>query len=282
MHERRILTTDAWQKYCLIDKFCHMYNNDNKFIGDLGRLCEKYSPWADAWVDGVACLDFDEQWWQSEVSSYPEWRSFRRDIDALASQWGLKSGVHPYGEQALDDWFLHNLGVEVDKYKSFSFLVHGFYGVHPLNDVGEQDEHLIEEWDVFNGNIISYAYFPIVPRVHIHIEDVWHGTRESPADARARLIAVASRQIDAEIARLSAAYEAENAIPYSPSSVEDEHLRWLYHRVAYRETCDEIVATIDRGERDAYNVDSIRHASTALAELMGIKIPRPLRNRTFK
>lgn len=81
------------------------------------------------------------------------------------------------------------------------------------------------------------------PIVRVSFESEWDPRLEPQQKARARLLADAKIQIDAELDRLAANAEANGYVFNDTTLKRQTHLQWLFEHVALRRSCSDLAGT---------------------------------------
>jgi 23S rRNA G2069 N7-methylase RlmK/C1962 C5-methylase RlmI len=136
----------------------------------------------------------------------------------------------------------------------------------------------------FVGAVIDNVRYIVVderrePIQRVALQDRWDATRETRAAAKRRLQAECARLIDAELDRLADAYQQAGYSLPDTKSARNRHLRWLFRRLAYRDSCDTIAGREANESGIAYNADTIQKQSKELADQLRISLPVPHRVR---
>lgn len=154
---------------------------------------------------------------------------------------------------------------------------HGFGGWEP--DIGElvrRETWLVEGPD----GRVAIVDEDRRPTIHVSFDDVWDPRRERLRDARRRLVRRATQAIKAELDRLAAEAEAKGYrfLDTAPNLQRD--LDWLFWRVRAGLTYGQILEReselhgTERTGEQGTEESAVRHAVTALAARVGVKLTR--------
>ena len=235
---------DIEERGRLVAALLTLYGKDEEIARDLESLGALSDP-----VTDLRAVDEDQS---------PQATAYRSALDAFVLRYGLNLlpsvplDKDPFGE---DMW-----------QPSGKAFVHGwcFKRRTPVALPAEQ-----------LGRAAGYA--GVIPKVRVSIDLEWEPTRESRAEARARLEQIITSQLDAGLAGLrSEGYRFDGR----PADLRDEHLRWLFERMRScgRRTYAEIAkAAQDRKEHVSDDPEDaarwVRKAVSALANYLGVRLP---------
>jgi len=231
------------------------YGEDRQFIADYRNFFQKHQGIKNTvpfyWHEVTALLERDSS---ASIQTYSS------DLHKLTTRWGLHRTLNDWGNDAMHCWFVIHSDAP-------SCPMH--WGVaaprsNPTPEVGEAIAREIQ-----------------VPMVRATLADVWYADRESRTRAKQRLMAKMEHQIEAELDRVALHYKQAGYEFQDKRPMLARNIRWLYRRVAYRESCDVIAAHEQRNCRYGYHPQFVQRETKGLANNMGLQIPRPYRSSTF-
>ncbi len=230
-------------------------------------------------------------------------RAYADGLARLAQRWGLDRitggpgevawHIYPggYGYEAIHSWCSHKACVPAYLAAQFGLDIHGGAGFVP--QVGEVTQRTEISLAYPDGTTKAIIHEKREPVVQVNVVDYWQPLLDPPAVFKARMMKESERQIDEGMDRLMPMFREADYVFEDTKTAWSNHARWLFRRVAYRESCDAIAAheqheIIVRDEKGKpkkakinYHADSIRKPTKALADAIGIKIPRPTSKRVF-
>jgi len=227
--------------------FMSCYGEDQQFISDYRKFFQKHQEIKDIvpyfWHDVIASMERNSS---SSVQTYAS------DLHKLTARWGLHRTLNDWGHDAMHSWF----------------------------KINSDAPSCLMQWGVKVPQLKPTAEIR-VPIVRATLEDVWYADRESRTRAKKRLMSKMEELVEAELDRVAFEYEQAGYEFQDRRPMFTRNIRWLYRRVAYRESCDVIAAHEHRNCRFGYHPQFVQRETKGLADNMGLKIPRPYRRQTF-
>jgi hypothetical protein len=145
----------------------------------------------------------------------------------------------------------------------------GFDVLRPdLGEVVRRDEFLVRGQ---GGEPVLLVDERREPVVRVRVDDRWDPREEPIAAARARLLATAARQVDAELERIAADAEAHRYEFPDTTPKARQHLRWLFEHVALKKSYYQIAQDRLGGWQRASRV---YNRVKPYADLLGIALGR--------
>lgn len=288
--------------------FLHEYAMDSAFTRRLYALWEAHGGVVAALVTAPWRID----WWhirfQYGKTRPPTVQAYFDALNALAKEFGLDnfmssknyresmSKSYPntsvplagelsfFGYEAIHRWCKQKACDP--HFATYNFGLMPYSGDSP--EVSEIVERRVYELSVpLHGEVITERFVDErrAPVLNVPGGERWYGRDELYRDAKKRLLAIYgeknTRLIAAELDRLRDAFEEVGyTFPDTQPSLY-RHLRWLYRRVRYCESCEKIAYEASQ-ERDPDADDTewmkestVRKATNRLKTQIGINTPRP-------
>ncbi len=192
----------------------------------------------------------DEMPWDKPPPFTPD---YFHDLKAFATKWGLDligcndvDGINRHcGFNALYRWCGH---------------AHELGNAKPAH-FGDQD-YPFDELSRDEPDIDDMANV-----IQVRVRGEWRADKESRDDAKTRLLKACECMIDAQLAAIAPIYTGVGYRVRDTQDREQQHVSWLFQRVAYRRSSTAISKTADR------NAKTIRNTTNPLAKRLGIPLP---------
>jgi hypothetical protein len=277
------LAAESWQADSdLRIRFIRLYAQHEPFQTGLAELFAQYVAPIEPLIAGTARL-FALRSAGSPHVPHPqrdEIATYLAGLHALAVQFGLhrldastaSDRTSADGEQLIHNWCQlradtkGQAGYAVEP-RDFEIAYTAGRWIAPFGEVvSHVEEHIGTSPD---GAPIVVVDEQRRPLVHVEIASEWDPRHEARAGARARLLAIAAQQIDAELEKIAG--QAEKAGYSFPDTAPklDEHLRWLFERVALGKSCQAIAA---QRLGSWTKQDRVSHETKHLATRIGVRL----------
>ncbi len=256
----------------------------------------------------LAAAPWPIQWWhvrfQLGILRTPPVQAYFDTVNALASEFGLDRFMTPkdyrhargdstdcddftpgggeladFGREAIHQWCMYKALIPHYTTADLGVLM-GYGGGRPeVGEVVSREESLIAVPLDGENHVVRIVDERRAPILNVPAGERWYADKERRSDAKKRLMAGRKRQeapvIGAELERLQAAHEKAGYTFGNKKTMCQPHLEWLYRRVAYHESCDQILTDIDPNAEweEWYTESAIRKATKVLADRIGIAIP---------
>lgn len=278
--------------------YLNCYGHDPRFERELLAFYERHHA-----TIAVAPLVWEIVRFQTAHGGTESMREYADGLMHFSQRWRLDRfigepgepalHIYPggYGYEAVHAWCSHKARIPAYPVAQFGLDIHGGGGFVPqIGEVTHRNEVVLTYPD---GTTTTTIHEEREPIIRVSVVDYWQPLLDPPSVVKARMLKECARQIDDVFERLiPMALDAGYALEDTKIALSN-HARWLFRRVAYRESCDAIAAheqheIIERDEKGKikrtkipYHADSILKPTKVLADAIGIKIPRPTSKRVF-
>lgn len=276
--------------------YLNCYGKDARFGRELRALYDRHSA-----TIAVAPLVWEIVRFQTAHDGTAALRSYADDLQRLARRWGLDQFVNEpgepalhvypagYGYEAIHSWCSHNARISTYCAGQFGLDIHGGVGFVP--EVGEVTHRVKIALIYPDGTTSTIVPETREPIIRVNVVDYWQPSLDPRAVIKARMMERCERQIDEALDKLTPMFREAGYVLQDTNTARADHARWLFRRVAHRDTCDAIAArekhTINERNADgekvriSYNTDTIQKVTKSLADVIRVTIPRPTRKPVF-
>jgi hypothetical protein len=200
---------------------------------------------------GLSALDKLALW----RAFWPLIEEYHADTEAFTRKWGLELLPDQLGKESLHRFCLDRFRTGLN----FEALPRA------VTDIDDFNRVVSEEFGQPGVRFVG----------EFHFWGEWAASQETRAQARDRLIAEFIAMIDGELERIVQEFEQIGYAFRDHEPKLDEHLKWLYRRLAHREHCEDIAEHFEK------NAHFLRRETDVLATRMNITLPPSMR-RPFR